>query len=442
MRSLLPSADEQQHLGRFYLSTFLMEATHLAMPFQVLLIVKYLDLPAVGWVIFIEQLVSLAMEVPTGAWADRFGRKRCVLAGHLIGAIGWLLVPPATWVVEHTHRLAAVSAAFGLVGAGAALISGAKESWVYDNLKSVGRRDLALRFFSRDHSAAAAGGILADVVAIAILCGSFVVDLRLFWIATGLGELFTLGVLARTPEHPVMDDADEERQENEGQEDEAKENEDDPDEDEEELEEFEAPWMTMREAVVAGFAGILSQRALVALVLMLAWSTAAFGLSSEAFQAALADLHFKDVGFAWLELGNDALGIFVPLLAIWLAQRLSGKSLLALGIVLPAAAAACVWLRPEMSVIIGVYLFVLAWTGFFHAVADDYQHGLLSSATRATASSAINLVVTLAELGSAFWLAVLLDSLSPTTAIAIMGLAALPSVLLLVPKNRPTGANA
>src|SRR5581483_11778860 len=121
MRFLLPSPDERQHLGRFYLATFLMEATHLAMPFQVLLIVTYLGSAKFAIVLFIEQLVSVVMELPTGAWADRYGRKRCVLLGHMVGAAGWLAIVPAT-LAPSDWRLATVSAAFGLIGAGMALI--------------------------------------------------------------------------------------------------------------------------------------------------------------------------------------------------------------------------------------------------------------------------------------------------------------------------------
>lgn len=418
---LLPSPDEREHLGRFYLATFLMEATHLAMPFQVLLIVTYLGSAKFAIVLFIEQLVSVVMEVPTGAWADRYGRKRCVVLGHIIGAAGWLCIPAA--LATDQWRLAALSAAFGLTGAGAALISGAKESWVIDNLKSVGRRHLGLKFFSRMHSFAAAGGILADIVAIALLSGAFEIDLRFFFVATGVGELLTLAILLSVPEHPFVDEPAGGAAE------------DEDDEDDDELEEES---VSIRETIAVGFSSIFSRRtpALLAFTLLMGWVAATLSVCPESLQAALADFGFEELGFGYLELGVDVIGIFVPLVAIWLAERWQDRWLLALGVLLAAVAAALASLNPIVPMVVAIYLAIVSWTGFFHAVADDYQHHLLASSTRATASSAINLVTTLAELGATGVLALMLDSfhLSPATAVAIMGLAALPAVVLLVPR--------
>jgi MFS family permease len=423
MKFLLPSPDERQHLGRFYASTFLMEATHLAMPFQVLLIVTYLGSAKFAIVLFIEQLISVVMEVPTGAWADRFGRKRCVLLGHLVGACGWLAIVPATLVVSD-YRLAAMSGAFGLIGAGGALISGAKESWAIDNLKSVGRRHLGLQFFTREHSFAAAGGIFADVVAIIILKGVIQIDLRFFFIATGLGELLTLLVLWTVPEHPLLD--------------EPLAGESTDDEEDVEEDELDEESVSIRETVVFGFASIFNRRTpgLLAFTLLVTWVAATLSVCPETLQAALADFGFEELGFGYLELAVDVFGIFIPLAAIWLADRWHGRWLLALGVALAAVAAALAALHPSVPSIVAIYLMIVSWTGFFHAVAGDYQHHLLSSANRATSSSAINLLTTLAELGATAMLAVMLDAahLSPVEVVTILGLAALPAILFLMPR--------
>ena len=198
MGHLIPSGDERRLLGRFYWATFLAEFAHWAMPFQVLLIIRYLGQPQLGILLGIEQFVALSLEVPTGAWADRFGRKRCVLIGHVLAALGWLAIPPATLLDEHV-RLIGMGAAFGLLGAGAALVSGALEAWVVDNLRFQGRKDLILRFFGRERSLAATGGIAADLAALVAL--GALVDVRLFWIVSGIGELIALAILWGAPEH-------------------------------------------------------------------------------------------------------------------------------------------------------------------------------------------------------------------------------------------------
>ena len=429
MGTLIPSGDERLLLGRFYGATFLAEVAHLAMPFQVLLIVRYLDQPQLGVLLGIEQLVGLTMEIPSGAWADRFGRKRCVLAGHVLSAAGWLLIPAATMLDEHL-RLAGMGAAFGLLGAGTALVSGALEAWVVDNLRFKGRQDLAIRFFGRERSLAASGGIAADLLALVALSALW--DIRLFWIVTGAGELIALAILWRAPEHaptgagldgPVADA-------NSTIENSVDECQADDEDEEDELDEH----ASIRDAVTRGFAAIWRRPALLACTLALVWLAASFGTSHEAFQAALAEADLAEQGFAGLELGVDTLGIFAPLLAIVLARHFGSRPLLALGIVMSAGIALTIWRQPGVLGMASAYLLVIACGDILHTIADDYQHQLLPSAVRATASSAINLVTSIAMLVSTGWLTVLLAEWSAAETVAIMGVATLPAALFLIPK--------
>lgn len=433
MGTLIPSGEERQLLGRFYGATFLAEVAHLAMPFQVLLIVRYLGQPQLGILLGIEQLVALTMELPSGAWADRFGRKRCVLAGHVLSAAGWLLIPSATLLDEHL-RLAGMGAAFGLLGAGTALVSGALEAWVVDNLRFKGRQDLAIRYFGRERSLAASGGIAADLLALVALSALW--DIRLFWVVTGAGELIALAILWRTPEHsptgagldaPVAQAAP------------AMEfgaHEDEEDEDAHELEEH----VSIRDAVTRGFTAIWQRPALLACTLALVWLAASFGTSHEAFQAALAELDLAERGFAGLELGVDTLGMFAPLLAIILARHFGSRPLLALGITMSAGLALVIWRQPGALGVASAYLLVVACGDILHTIADDYQHQLLPSAVRATASSAINLVTSIAMLVSTGWLTLLLAKWSAAETVAIMGLSTLPAALFLIPKFSRTEA--
>jgi MFS family permease len=431
MGYLIPSAEEWRHLGRFYWATFLSEVLHLAMPFQVLLVVRYLGEPQLGILLAIEQFIALTMEVPTGAWADRIGRKRCVLAGHVLSAVGWLSIPLAT-MLDRDTRLIGMGAAFGFLGAGTALVSGAFEAWVVDNLRAQGRRDLTISYFGRERSLASAGGIGADVVALIAL--ATMIDVRVFWIVSGIGELTALAILWATPEHaptgegldhdvsedvagPRVDDSLNADGEEEGD-------------------------VAILDAVTRGFAAIAGRPALLALTLVCVWIAATFGTSTEAFQAAQAtvfesafgDEHSVDRGFAGLELARDGIGAVAPLLAIWLAHRLGSRRLLMLGVLVPSAIALAVWRQPGVHGIVLAYFCVVACTDIFHTVADDYQHQLMPSAVRATASSAINLLVSIAGLVSAGWLAFSLAQWGAARTVAIMGLITLPAALFLIPK--------
>jgi MFS family permease len=452
MGRLIPSTDERTHLGGFYLAALLVEATHLALPFQVLLIVRYVSpgglegASELGIIFGCEQLVSLVMEVPTGAWADRFGRKACVLLGYVFEACGWLACPLAT-LLDPGWRLAGMCGAFALRGAGVALISGAHEAWVVDNLKAHTRSDLILPFFGRERSLAAIGGIVADLIALVAVAW---VDMRLFWVATGLGQLVTAALLARIAESPIRADhlpfeagpiapqvvhAPLERPDLAAIAAEDADHDDGEAEEQAEDEEFDEPRVSVRQALRDGLRAIVGRRPLLALTLLLVWMSATFGLASEAFQAALTDAGLQESGFAALELGVDGIGAVGPLLVLILVGRIGSRRLLALGVLLPALLALGAWRWPTAAVLCAAYLLVVSMIGMFQTVADEYQHQLLSSASRATASSAINLLVSLAGLISAGWLTILLARMPASSAVGIMGLCTLPAVLLLLKSN-------
>mgnify|MGYP002640463031 CR=1 FL=1 len=112
----------------------------------------------------IFQASVLLLEVPTGAVADRLGRKVSMALGALVAATGMLIYSawPAFWVF-----------ALGEVcfAAGYALLSGAEEAFVYDTLKAAGREVDSKRILGR-FSALGITGIM-----IAGPAGSWMADL-------------------------------------------------------------------------------------------------------------------------------------------------------------------------------------------------------------------------------------------------------------------------
>lgn len=440
MAFLIPGASERRSVGRFYLASFLAEAAHLAMPFQVLVMIRYAGPVQLGLFLGVERAVALAMELPTGAWADRFGRKRCVLAGHLVGALGWLLIPPAT-LLPPGVRTAAFALAFGLLGFGSALNSGAFEAWVVDNLRAARLRALTLTYFGRERSIASAGGILADLLAFALASA---IDLRLFWIVSSVGEVVAAGILWNIPEHEAVDDG---REDREGAgvavlagEEEAptsatpsagtrEQREDDAENDEDEDAE---DGLTSWEALKTGIAIIRARPALLGFVLMVVWIALTTGTWHEAFQAALAQAGLPERGFAAVELGVDLLGAVTPLLVVGLARRVGAPALLVGAIVVPSVAALSLWSGRPAGFIAALYLFVTAADDLFDPVADEYEHRLIPSSTRAVTASAINLLSSGAALVSTGLLALLLHALPAARAVTVMGVLTLPAILFLI----------
>ncbi|MFV0137137.1 MFS transporter [Streptomyces sp. HMX87] len=76
-------------------------------------------------------LTGMALEVPSGAWADAFSRRLLLVLGPLLTAAGFAL-----WVLVPSYGAFALG--FVLWGAGGALGSGALEALVYDELDRLG----------------------------------------------------------------------------------------------------------------------------------------------------------------------------------------------------------------------------------------------------------------------------------------------------------------
>ena len=76
-------------------------------------------------------LSSIASELPTGLFADRFSRKWSIFVGALIGSVGVILLILATSYIVFM-------VGFVVVGVGAAFASGADIALFYDSIKGAG----------------------------------------------------------------------------------------------------------------------------------------------------------------------------------------------------------------------------------------------------------------------------------------------------------------
>lgn len=93
--------------------------------------ISYIQLTFLQGIIFLTQLI---FELPTGAFADLFGRKVSSGLGFLVMGLGVLIT---SFSVNFSQFL--LGALF--MGAGEALVSGAREALIYDTLKQAGKED-------------------------------------------------------------------------------------------------------------------------------------------------------------------------------------------------------------------------------------------------------------------------------------------------------------
>jgi len=85
--------------------------------------------------------VSGLLDLPTGSWADRFGRRRIIMVGFAARAA-------SMGILSFSPSLPGILLAAVLAGFGWAQLSGAMEAFLHDNLKSLGHEALFKRFMS------------------------------------------------------------------------------------------------------------------------------------------------------------------------------------------------------------------------------------------------------------------------------------------------------
>jgi MFS family permease len=96
--------------------------------------------------------VAFVAEVPSGALADRYGRRTALVASGLLQAAGYVL-----WIV--LPGFPAFAAGFVLWGLGGALVSGAQEALLYDGLAAAGAQE----HYARIQGRVGAVGLLAHL---------------------------------------------------------------------------------------------------------------------------------------------------------------------------------------------------------------------------------------------------------------------------------------
>lgn len=137
----------------------------LVLPFLVLTPVdRGLGLGAVGAVLAVHSAVLIVLEVPSGALADTFGRRRVLLVGAALTAVSL-----GTFAVAQS--VPAFMASLAALGTGRALISGALEAWYVDSLRALDPAAPLSRGLSR--------GTAAEAIALALgaLGGGAIVSL-------------------------------------------------------------------------------------------------------------------------------------------------------------------------------------------------------------------------------------------------------------------------
>lgn len=141
-------------------------------------------------------LAMLLFEIPTGAFADLYGRKLSVLFASIIQGI-------ALTSIFFLNNYYALLFAFALGGFGSTFNSGAREAWITDLIKKE-RKDFLHRYFVKSSSLDSLGLVVSG------LLGVFLVKrfgLSIIWIIGGVSFFLTFLILIFAKEHFVKQNA-------------------------------------------------------------------------------------------------------------------------------------------------------------------------------------------------------------------------------------------
>lgn len=131
-------------------------------------------------------------EIPTGVFADVFGRKRSFLVAAVMWSIGLFIYGSSDsfWGFGLAETILAIGATFQ---------TGAFQAWMVDSLKHLGYEDSFEGIFSREQRWIQAAGVVS------VLTGSIVADRNMHWpwfIGSGvMGVVFVLGSIVMKEEY-------------------------------------------------------------------------------------------------------------------------------------------------------------------------------------------------------------------------------------------------
>jgi hypothetical protein len=126
--------------------------------YQLLFTDHGLSATEVSSLFIIWSATAFLLEVPSGAWADTFSRRKLLVLGTLVRGLGF-----AGWIVVPSY--AGFALGFVLWGISSALISGTFEALVYDELAARGAADRYAGLIGRSKSAALILNLAATALA-------------------------------------------------------------------------------------------------------------------------------------------------------------------------------------------------------------------------------------------------------------------------------------
>ena len=393
MKMKLFEKEEFRILWPFYLEYFISSCLFF-MPAFLIVYFSGLGLTAfqMGILLAIWPLSSLIFEIPTGAFADLYGRKASVLLGYFLEAL--VMLSLFFW---KDFKLMLIS--FTVLGLATTFSSGSKDAWIVDMINKTNRKVIH-GFFSKMQFFISVGLIFSGII------GAFLVKiygLSIIWIAAFssyilsiiLLQIFTRGDYLRKKTN------------------------------------FFGSISNLKKQTKISLS--YSRKHHIIFYLILAGMVAAFALnlqSSIAWIPLLEDLGMKEHQFGYLWSAMSLITAISPILALKFLKKGKEKNFIVLGLVFWSIITAGILFAYNL-----IFALIVMFLGLLFYFAKNpseevYFHRFIPSKLRATVGSIRNMVFSLAIiiiLPIEGWL---VDNIGPRYTILISVLLMIPAIII------------
>jgi carboxynorspermidine decarboxylase len=364
MFTLWPDFEERRLLGRFYIANTLSETFNVIWPFQFAYLFMVMERPE--WAVsplIAESGMMLLMQIPTGIWADRHSRRSAVIFGNLINAIALALVPFAAQQTGQMQLLAIIGC-FGLWGFGQALVAGANNAWVVDNLIIAERYELVDNYFARINSFASLGAVAAGATALVLLITLDVsrTILDSLWYIAAFGFLLCLFIqLGISEQRPVTASSSGTN--------------------------ATPSWIS---TLSLGLRALRRSKTLLFFGIALVVASFPESVTDDAFDMSLITKGMDARGLAPLGIIDNIIAMTAPLIGLALVRRFGVTHILVWFLLLPALTVSTLFISSYLWLVIVLYVLLDFFDAVWDPVAAAHLQSLLSSDTRATVASIVD----------------------------------------------------
>lgn len=183
----------KNNIGKYYLAAFL---SGLAFFYNAIDTLYYrhfgLSFEQIGWAISASLIANVVLNVPSGAFADLYGKKKALITASLFGLLG-------TGLIAFGSSFLPFLIGFALWGAGGAFSSGASTAFLFDTLKGLGQEKTFMKHSGRLSSVF----ISVDVISGTLGPLIFAVNVRLPYLVSLVAAFLAVAIQFGMYEKPV-----------------------------------------------------------------------------------------------------------------------------------------------------------------------------------------------------------------------------------------------